>query len=184
MTYEVESKHPVTDAADLKRRLADAGARFGDAEAQVDRYFAHPARDFAQTDEALRIRSIGERNVVTYKGPKLDAATKTRREIEIGFAPGESTASEMADLLAALGFRPVAEVRKQRRKATVPWQGFSLEVAWDEVQEIGTFLELEATADDERLDDARRAIRAFAAKLSLATSERRSYLELLLERST
>jgi adenylate cyclase class 2 len=181
MTYEVESKHPVTDAIGLERRLADMGAVFGGAESQVDRYFAHPARDFAQTDEALRIRSIGARNLVTYKGPKLDAHTKTRQEIEIAFATGDQTAQAMADLLAALGFRPVAEVRKQRRKAILTWQGFSIEVAWDEVERVGTFLELETSADDEWLDDARGAIMALAATLDLTRSERRSYLELLLE---
>ena len=42
-----------------------------------------PCRDFAQTDEALRIRTVGDTSFVTYKGPKLDATTKTRRELEL-----------------------------------------------------------------------------------------------------
>ena len=64
----------------MSDRLTDT--RPGEPAEQVDTYFSHPARDFAATDEALRIRSIDQENFVTYKGPKLDATTKTRREID------------------------------------------------------------------------------------------------------
>ena len=82
MPIEVEQKFPVADRAALDRQLAALGFVPRDAELQVDQYFAHPARDFARTDEALRIRRVGQFNYITYKGPKLDATTKTRREIE------------------------------------------------------------------------------------------------------
>jgi adenylate cyclase class 2 len=179
MKYEVECKHPVADAAETMRRLAKAGAVFSPAEEQVDRYFAHPARDFARTDEALRIRSVGERNCLTYKGPKLDLATKTRQEIEVDFAPGQQAATDLGAALVALGFRPVAAVRKLRRKAALAAGGWPVEAAWDEVAGLGTFLELETTADDDGLDAARAALLELAASLKLGPSERRSYLELL-----
>ena len=79
MQYEVELKFPVADLGAIEARLVELGTRFDEAVTQVDRYFAHPARDFARTDEALRIRQVGNACYVTYKGPKVDAATKTRR---------------------------------------------------------------------------------------------------------
>ena len=85
-------------AASPGRRASGNGRR------RSDRYFAHPSRDFARTDEALRLRRIGEFNFITYKGPKLDATTKTRREIEIGLADGQQAATDAAELLAAIGF--------------------------------------------------------------------------------
>ena len=88
----------------------------GEPIVQSDQYFAHPARDFAQTDEALRIRTVGDTSFVTYKGPKLDATSKTRRELELPLAASDPDGSQFAELLAALGFTPVAIVRKQRRK--------------------------------------------------------------------
>src|SRR5688500_13235290 len=109
MTIEVEHKYRVTDLADVQRRLAALPATIAEPQLQVDTYFAHPARDFAKTDEALRIRCVGERNYVTYKGPKLDAVTKTRREIELPLAPHESGAAAFGELLLALGFRRVRE---------------------------------------------------------------------------
>ncbi len=90
---------------------------------QIDRYFNHPARDFGVTDEALRLRSVNGQNWITYKGPKLDQTTKTRRELELPLADGEEWPHEYGELLAALGFRAVREVHKTRR----PGQLFIME---------------------------------------------------------
>ena len=84
--YEVEQKYPVVDVAELEGRLGDAGAAWHGAVEQLDRYFGHPSRDFAATDEALRLRSTADGVVITWKGPRLDAAAKTRREIELPLA--------------------------------------------------------------------------------------------------
>jgi len=78
MQFEVEQKFPVADLADVENRLAALGATFVDEVVQVDRYFAHPSRDFAKTDEAIRIRQVGDANFITYNGPKIDTTTKTR----------------------------------------------------------------------------------------------------------
>lgn len=84
--YEVELKFRVDDPADLERRLVGLAARFREPVEQVDRYFAHPSRDFARTDEALRLRRVGDDVAVTWKGPRVDAATKTRQELELAVA--------------------------------------------------------------------------------------------------
>ena len=102
MSIEVEQKFAVDDHREIQRRLEQLGAHEAGGVEQVDRYFNHPARDFAQTDEALRLRRVGEANFVTYKGPKLDAATKTRREIELPLGDGANHAAEFVELLAAV----------------------------------------------------------------------------------
>ena len=76
--------------------------------------FNAPDRDFAQTDEALRIRRVGSFNFLTYKGPKQDRQTKTRTEIEVALAPGPEAAEAMSQLVTRLGYRPVAVVAKTR----------------------------------------------------------------------
>ena len=83
MQYEVEQKFPVADLAAVEAGLAALGAGISAPREEVDLYFAHPARDFAATDEALRLRLTGLQGSITYKGPKIDAVTKTRREIEL-----------------------------------------------------------------------------------------------------
>jgi adenylate cyclase class 2 len=182
MPYEVENKFPVSDPATIERRLGELGARLGEPEPQVDRYFNHPARDFAATDEALRIRSVADRNWLTYKGPKLDAATKTRREIELAFASGEAGKQQLEELLTALGFRPVAAVRKRRRGGTLRWLDREIVCTLDEVEGLGRFVELETLAEPADLDAARQAVLSLAARLELGPPQRKSYLRMLLER--
>jgi adenylate cyclase class 2 len=182
MNFEVEQKHSVHDAEALTARLAERGTTLQPVEVQSDRYFAHPARDFAATDEALRIRTAGGRSFVTYKGPKLDMATKTRPELELPLHANDADGAQLGELLAALGFRPVATVRKMRRKFQIRHAGRVVEGALDEVEGVGTFVELELIADERNLEATKRAIRELAGELNLGSTERRSYLELLLEK--
>src|SRR5437868_4629393 len=105
---EIEMKFPVADLAALETRLGQAGA--GTA---TDR--RAPDRDFARTDEALRVRTIGAANFVTYKGPKRDLQTKTRTELEVPLTDGPAAADAFKQLLRHLGYRDVAQVRKRRR---------------------------------------------------------------------
>jgi adenylate cyclase class 2 len=180
MQFEVEQKHRVDDVAALIARLEARGVTIGRAVTQVDQYFAHPARDFAKTDEALRVRTTSGKSFVTYKGPKLDRVTKTRRELELPLADNDADGLQFSELLLALGFRPVASVCKQRREFSIQHDGHDVQGALDEVDDVGTFVELELTADDANLDKARQTIAALAVELGLSGSERRSYLELLL----
>jgi adenylate cyclase class 2 len=180
MQYEVEQKFPIADAAAIRRRLQELGAEFDPAIDQADTYFAHPARDFAQTDEALRLRQVGPENFMTYKGPKLDPLTKTRREIEIGLAPGAAAAEQFAEILLALGFRRVLTVRKRRDPGHLTWERQRVLIALDHIDRLGDFLELEIAADESALSSAKEALSNLASRLELAASERRSYLELLL----
>lgn len=179
MRYEVEMKFPVADLATLEGRLSGLGDAISVPQAEVDVYFAHPARDFARTDEALRLRRKGGRFFITYKGPKIDAATKTRHEIDLPLAADEAGFQAWFGLLEALGFTRAGEVRKSRRKAKIDWQGRTVEASLDEVERLGTFVELELIAEAEDLDAARACISSLAERLGLKGSQRRSYLELL-----
>ena len=179
---EVELKFALTDEAAVRRELLAFEIHWHAPEQQVDCYFNHPARDFAQTDEAVRLRQMGDENVITYKGPKLDAATKTRREIELPIPPGEDGLKKFGELLEVLSFRRVAEVRKTRTKGKFTWQGWPVEVALDEVEQVGSFVELEIQAEENDLPAAREAILALAQQLHLTQQERRGYLEMQLAR--
>lgn len=181
MTLEVEIKFKLTDPNAVEAQLSRLNAIAEPPVEQSDRYYNHPARDFRLTDEAFRIRSVGSANCITYKGPKLDALTKTRREIEIPMADGPLAAQQMADLLIALGFQFAREVRKLRTPFRLMWQQTQYELALDRVDPLGSFLEIELIADESTRDAATNAILKLAAELGLSNPERRSYLELLEE---
>ena len=105
-----------------------------------------------------------------------------RREIEAPIARGASSADQFAESLDLLGFRRVAEVRKQRRDATLVRSGHTIEIVLDDVEQVGAFVELECMPTKPKWKTPKKAIASLAAELGLRENERKSYLELLLER--
>ncbi|MFM9964760.1 MAG: class IV adenylate cyclase [Planctomycetaceae bacterium] len=183
MTYEVEMKFPLPDVAvvtTFRERLASLGATPGTPLDQRDIYFAHPSRDFVQTDEVFRLRCVGEENFLTYKGPLVDQVAKTRREIEVPAAAGPTAREQLREMLTSLGFREVRDVVKRREPFHLHWQDHDLEVVIDHLRELGWFAELEIIAEDSDRDAARECLLALARELGLGQSERRSYLKMLI----
>jgi adenylate cyclase class 2 len=178
---EIEVKYRVDEFATLESRLAQLGAKLAEERDDADAYFNAPHRDFAQTDEALRIRRIGSRNLITYKGPRIDKQTKTRTEIEVALAEGPQADADIQRLLTLLGFRATAVVKKHRRVFGLERDRFHIEACLDQVEQVGSYAELEIVAEEAKLDAARSLVLKLAPELGLMQVERRSYLELLLE---
>lgn len=176
---EVELKFHASDEAALLTEIERLGAVPLGIETQRDAYFNHPARDFAETDEALRIRTVDGSSVVTYKGAVIGASAKTREELETDI--GEACC--FSTILTRLGFRPTLVVEKVRRSFEVDWDGRRVTVCLDQVTGLGLFCELELLSDPNGQAEAERVIWSLAVRLSLGTSERKSYLEMLLEKS-
>jgi adenylate cyclase class 2 len=180
--FEVEMKFPLPIGAEFASlgeglTLRPLGTKF-----QQDRYFNHPSRDFAQTDEALRLRDEDGVVHITYKGPKIDSASKTREEIEIPLGLKAHDQEPLGRLLAKLGFREVAVVTKRRQEFSLAWEGREVTVSLDQVDEVGEYLELEIVAQAEDVPAVRDSLGRLAERWGLGPSERRSYLELLLAR--
>ena len=168
---EVEVKAPCPDPDGFRRKVMEMEGVFQGRYHQDDVYYAHPSRDFALSDEALRIRS--QKGVVQmhYKGPKVDRITKTREELGLFIQDQEI----MGRILDRLGFHPVMTVSKEREMYLLR----GIEICIDKVDGLSTYVELESNGDD--VDEERRKILALMSELGLQGSERRSYLELLLE---
>lgn len=170
---EIEAKARI-NRKKIERKLLELEAKFLKKEEQEDIYFNHPSRDFAETDEALRIRKIEKGFYLTYKGPKLDKLTKTREEHEIKISSFE----EAKEILKKLKFREVAAIRKQREYYALD----NFIIALDEVEGLGSFIEVEKKAEHYTPEE----IIAFLKKLGIKERdfERRSYLKLALARSS
>jgi len=174
MTLEIEVKAYADNLARVEERLKEMGAVFIAEVSEKDTYFNHPNRDFAATDEALRIRVADEQSFLTYKGRKIDAKSKTREEIEV--ALGDADSANL--ILLRLGFEPVAEVSKIRKRYKIG----VFEICLDDVAGVGTFVEVETKGDN--IGELRDKALAILKKLNLRNTERKSYLELQLELSS
>ena len=176
--YEVELKLRA-DHESLRERLDDAGADQIEHRRQVDTYYDAPHRSFADTDEALRIRreepADGDAvTKLTYKGPLVEAASKTREEHETVVDDDEA----LQGVLAGLGFEPAAVVEKDRTYFS--FDGYT--VVLDAVDGLGEFIEIEREVPESEVEAAREEAIALLERLGLDPDEqiRTSYLGLLL----
>ena len=173
--YEVELKVRAAHEP-VRERLAALDATFGETVHQEDTYYDAPHRAFTETDEALRLRRgtrNGETSRLTYKGPLVEADSKTREERETVVADPD----EMGAILDSLGFQPAARVEKEREKFEC--RGYT--VALDSVSGLGEFVEVEQEATDSEIDRVRDGARDLLMDLDCDPDEqvRTSYLELL-----
>ena len=177
--YEVELKCRGDHDA-LRDRLAELGADHVDSRTQTDTYYDAPHRDFAETDEALRIRheqpADGEAvTKVTYKGPLVEQESKTREEHETSV----ESESALEGVLSGLGFEPAATVEKDREFYTL--DGYTITL--DDVAGLGEFVEIEQEATESELEAVREGAVDLLSALGLDPSDqiRTSYLGLLIE---
>jgi hypothetical protein len=96
-TLEIEIKAWCPDFDDIMKALSEAGAGEVETVLEDDIYFNHPARDFRETDEALRIRRVANGYILTYKGPRLPGRAKTRVEHEVALDSFDSMSINTAE---------------------------------------------------------------------------------------
>ncbi|MCZ7357338.1 MAG: class IV adenylate cyclase [Candidatus Methanoperedens sp.] len=173
---EVEVKAYVDDPKHLERSIIALGAAPIGIETQADTYYNAPYRDFGKTDEALRIRVKGSEYFLTYKGPKMDKISKTRKEFEVGIKGGHN----MGEILTSLGFCPVATIVKKRKNYRLG----EFFIALDEVRNLGNFIEIEISAmksknHEEKVESIFRLLEKL--NISRESTIRKSYLEMVLE---
>lgn len=170
---EVEVKAKIDSFEEMEKRLENLGALKSKKEFQEDIYFASPIVDFAQTDEALRIRTTNNNIFITYKGPKLNKDAKTRKEVEMNI----ESAGKAKDIFEEIGFKEVRTVRKNRQYYT--YENF--EISLDDVEGLNPYMEIEISLEDGKdYDDAQKSIFELFEKLGITEGfERTSYLELL-----
>lgn len=166
------------DHRQVKAALKEMGARSVGVEKQSDTYYNSPHRNFAETDEALRIRCVNGASELTYKGRKLDTVSKTREEFETA-VDGDAA----RNILLSLGFTQSGYVRKSRD--VYRYKDFI--ICLDKVDGLGEFVEVELMAESGPGSDIefhRKRIFEFLQKLGIheSGSIRTSYLEMLLEK--
>ncbi|MCX8176089.1 MAG: class IV adenylate cyclase [Candidatus Bathyarchaeota archaeon] len=174
---EVEVKVKVEDLAkvetSLKKLMADE-VGYG---VQEDLYFNAPHKNFILTDEALRIRKSNGKCFLTYKGCRVDSQAKTREELEVEVEDFD----KIKLILEKLGFKPVYLVRKIRKTFKLE----NLKINLDNVEKLGSFVEVEGFAENENergiiMENVKKVL----LKLNLHDKklENKTYLELLLQK--
>lgn len=171
---EVEAKAELTSIETAREKIIEMGGKLLFEGIQIDLYFQHPCRNFKETDEVLRIRKMGNNIYLTYKGPRINAKVKVREEIEVKI----SNHQRMLEILMKLGFKPVIEIRKKRET----WLIGNMHVNLDEVEGLGSFIEIEVKSNRAKREE--REIQRLMKKLGVGRERilRKTYFELIEEK--
>jgi adenylate cyclase class 2 len=172
---EIELKVRISSLEAVRRELHRLNAQFSGRIHEHDVYYNAPHRDFAVTDEAIRVRYTNDHAVVTYKGAKIPSSgLKAREELNTAVESGEI----FEQVLDRLGFKKTAEVNKWRENYKLGTIAISL----DSVDELGTFAEIEIMTEEDSSIASER-IEKIAKELGIQGEPiLASYLELLLSK--
>jgi len=172
---EFELKVRTSSLDPVRQQLIGHNARFCGRIHEHDIYYNAPHRDFGITDEAIRVRYTNDHALVTYKGAKIKTSGLKARE-ELNIVVDSGTVFEQ--MLDRLGFTRTAEVNKWREN----YRLFDAAITLDEVEGLGTFVEIEILAEDAHSDTPAR-IQEIAKEIGVDGEPiLDSYLEMLLSK--
>ena len=165
---ETEVKIPIGAVAEVLPRIQAAGF-----EVSVERLFEantlydKPDKELKNAGVLLRLREVGGRSVITWKGQGTPGPYKARPEIETTLGSAEI----LGEILEKLGYERSFRYEKYRTEFRKP--GIDGVITMDETP-IGNFLELEGPGD--WIDATARKL-GFAEKQYVLESYGKLYLE-------
>ncbi len=143
MEKEVEIKVKVESFSQLIEKLSNFGCKFTDAIRQEDRIFINfPDNEFAEFKAGvnfLRIRKSEGKILFTLKQSLVNELEGIEKEVEV------SDEREMEEILKLIGYHEAIQVTKMRIKAKYK----DYEICLDEVEGLGSFIELEKITDED-----------------------------------
>ena len=141
MALETEAKIQVADHEAIRTQLITLGAHRQDEQLEVDTYFDTSENRLCNTNTALRLRRIGQKSVLTYKGPQEQSQYKKRQEIQVTVDNPQT----MISLLKQLGFGQSLLFEKHRES----WLLNQCRVELDTLPLLGTFVEVEGPSEQD-----------------------------------
>lgn len=140
---EVEVKLRTTGVEDARSRLERAGAApVSPRRLEDNQLYDDAGRTLKARRRVLRLRSVGDRHLVTFKKPVDDAPDASRYKVRIEHETTVGDPEAFDQLIRGLGFLPYWRYQKHRQLHRLG----EVEIALDETP-IGVFLELEGPAE-------------------------------------
>ena len=151
---EIEIKLRVRDLDDLEKKLKTKGCSISESISQHDVIYSlkSSTEEFENSKEGdiiIRIRHLRDSAQLNLKQQKSGEMDNLEYETEV------KDPEEMHKILLTLGWSPIIEEKKLRRKGKLG----SYEVCLDCVEDLGTFVELEKlTSDDANPEEVKEEL--------------------------
>ena len=138
---ETEVKIPVGNADEIVDRVRKAGFTIAVPRVfEANTLYDKPDKELNKAGMLLRIREVGAKSVITWKGPGQPGPHKSRPEIETTIG----SAHDLGHILEKLGYR--RSFRYEKYRTEFKQEGKDGVLTVDETP-IGNFLELEGSSD-------------------------------------
>ncbi len=178
---EIEIKLPLINPQEVREFLNTHAKLVSENIYQKDTYFVPAQRDFLAVKypfEWLRLRQSSKDTSINYKHFHPENVEKTDYCDELETKIGDS--SVMENMLKSLDFKEVIVVEKSR----TTWLFEDVEIVVDEVSNLGSYIELEATKHFENPLDGRPYLFAVLKRLNAQVGEEdlRGYPFRILEK--
>lgn len=140
MKSEIEVKVKIKNIEEIVSKLEKMGCVLSEPIVQDDYIFNKIGLDLSKshTTPVLRIREQGNKIIFTLKKDRSNELDCIEKEIEV------SDRNILKDIIELLGFEQTVEVHKKRRKGKYE----DYEICVDEVEELGSFIEVEKMSDE------------------------------------
>ena len=139
---EIEMKAKIKNGTEMIKKLEDLGCVFNNPILQNDTVFSNPSISFVEFlpdgQNLLRIREQNDEIIFTLKRPQANELDAIEREVRV------DKRKELEDIIKFMGYEKAIVVRKTRRTARFR----DYEICVDEVEELGSFIELERISDE------------------------------------
>lgn len=158
---EIEVKYHVQDAETLLLALKSRGIELSEPVHQDDQAYAPEGWSYGDNKlgvSFVRLRTVDGRHTFTLKRPAENALSCDEYETAV------ADRDQMHRAILAMGFYPTVRIAKTRRTAALN----DLSLCVDDVDGLGTFLELERMVSDDVPGEAVQAeLAAFVADLGI-----------------
>lgn len=160
---EIELKFAVDNLDDFVHKLESLGCSISETINQNDTIYVENLNNTESTEGSvwLRVRKLNGKTELNYK--KQSSKKSESQEIEFGVDDYEKA----NDFLKALGFKEWVRVNKKRRYSKYE----NANICIDEVERLGSFVELEYLINDDNTNDYESELLKIAKILGIDTSK-------------
>jgi adenylate cyclase class 2 len=140
---EIEIKLKVNNFDELENNLKNKDVILSEPFTQHDFIYSlnNSTKEFESPEEnnvIIRLRYLSDRTILTLKKQRSRESDNLEYETEI------KDSDQMNHILSTLGWNPIIEIKKIRRKGKLG----IYEICLDQVEKLGDFVEIETLTDD------------------------------------
>jgi len=165
---EIEVKAKLRNRNEVIKKLAELDCRLSDPFFQSDQIFVPKHINSLPADTGvpvLRIREAKGKFILTMKIRLTNGLDKQESETEI------TNPVAMKEIILAAGYKPMVAFKKERRKGKYnDW-----EVCVDEVEGLGSFIEVEQMSEDGNSEEIQTELFKFLQSLGVTESDREHF---------